>query len=92
MDLPKIMSKKEYDEFRARLEKKYGYEDMSNNEKVHFDSTIAQVAVDGDEKELQLERTRPNITSLTDKISTAKEHPKVTTKHGKKVGSLGFER
>ncbi len=45
---PKKVSQEEYDEFRSRMEDKYGYEDMSDEEKADFDSKIDQVAVVGD--------------------------------------------
>lgn len=45
---PKKVSQEEYDEFRSRMEDKYGYEDMSDEEKADFDAKIDQVAVVGD--------------------------------------------
>lgn len=42
---PKKVSREEYDEFRSRMEDKYGYEEMSDEEKEDFDSKISQVAV-----------------------------------------------
>lgn len=39
------VSQEEYDEFRSRMEDKYGYEDMSDAEKADFDAKIDQVAV-----------------------------------------------
>ena len=48
MPEPKKVSQEEYDEFRSRMENKYGYEDMSDEEKANFDEKIDQVAVVGD--------------------------------------------
>ena len=45
---PQKVSQEEYDEFRSRMEDKYGYEDMSDEEKADFDSKIEQVATVGD--------------------------------------------
>lgn len=45
---PKKVSQEEYDEFRSRMEDKYGYKDMSDEEKAAFDAKIDQVAVVGD--------------------------------------------
>lgn len=45
---PKKVSQEEYDEFRTRMEEKYGYDDMSDEEKADFDQKIDQVAVVGD--------------------------------------------
>ena len=45
---PQKVSQVEYDEFRSRMEDKYGYEDMSDEEKADFDSKIEQVAAVGD--------------------------------------------
>ena len=45
---PQKVSQEEYDEFRSRMEDKYGYEDMSDEEKADFDSKIEQVAAVGD--------------------------------------------
>lgn len=45
---PKKVSKEEYDEFRSRMETKYGYDEMSDEEKADFDAKIDQVAVVGD--------------------------------------------
>jgi len=42
---PRKVSKEEYDEFRSRMEDKYGYDDMSDEEKADFDAKIDQVAV-----------------------------------------------
>ena len=48
---PKKVSQEEYNEFRSRMEDKYGYEDMSDEEKAEFDSKIDQVAVVGDKND-----------------------------------------
>jgi hypothetical protein len=45
---PRKVSQEEYDDFRSRMEDKYGYEDMSDEEKADFDAKIDQVAVVGD--------------------------------------------
>ena len=45
MDDPQKVSQEEYDEFRSRMEEKYGYEDMSEEEKADFDAKLDQVAV-----------------------------------------------
>ena len=66
---PKKVSQEEYDEFRSRMEDKYGYEDMSDEEKADFDAKIDQVAVvgnktdntdntDGEERERELDHPR----------------------------------
>lgn len=66
---PKKVSQKEYGEFRSRMEDKYGYKDMSDEEKADFDSKIDQVAVvgdktdktdntDGEERERELDHPR----------------------------------
>lgn len=65
MEGPRKVSKEQYDEFRSKMEEKYGYDDMSDEEKKDFDEKIDQVAVvddktdktdqtdsdDGDERE-----------------------------------------
>lgn len=48
---PKKVSQEEYDEFRSRMEDKYEYKDMSDEEKADFDSKIDQVAVVGDKND-----------------------------------------
>lgn len=63
MTEPKKISQEEYDEFRSRIEEKYGYEDMSDDEKADFDAIIDQVAVvddddDPDQPERVLKPTR----------------------------------
>ncbi len=45
---PKKVTQEEYDEFRSKMEEKYNYDEMSDEEKKRFDSTIDQVAVVGD--------------------------------------------
>lgn len=45
---PKKVTQEEYDEFRSRMEDKYDYENMSDEEKADFDKKIDQVAVVGD--------------------------------------------
>lgn len=45
---PKKVTQEEYDEFRSNMEEKYGYEDMSDEEKADFDEKIDQVAVVGE--------------------------------------------
>ena len=42
------ITQEEYDEFRSRMEKKYGYDDMTDEEKAEFDEKLDQVAVVGD--------------------------------------------
>lgn len=64
---PNKISQEEYNEFRSRMEDKYGYEDMSDEEKADFDTKIDQVAVvgdktdttDDDDDEIELERDGP---------------------------------
>ena len=51
MSGPKKVTQEEYNEFRSRMEDKYGYEDMSDEEKAEFDSKIDQVAVVGDKND-----------------------------------------
>lgn len=48
MAKPKKVSENEYDEVRSRMEDKYGYEDMSDEEKKDFDYQIDQVVVVGE--------------------------------------------
>lgn len=48
MASPKKVTQEEYDELRSKLEDKYNYDDMSDEEKERFDSTMDQVAVVGD--------------------------------------------
>lgn len=48
MASPRKITQEEYDEFRSRMEEKYGYEDMTDEEKVEFDAKLDQVAVVGD--------------------------------------------
>ena len=66
---PKKVSQEEYDEFRSRMEDKYGYEDMSDEEKADIEEKIDQVAVvgnktdntdntDGEERERELDHPR----------------------------------
>lgn len=45
---PKKVTQEEYDELRSKMEEKYNYDDMSDEEKKRFDSTMDQVAVVGD--------------------------------------------
>ncbi len=45
---PKKVTQEEYDEFRSKMEEKYNYDEMSDEEKERFDSTMDQVAVVGD--------------------------------------------
>lgn len=45
---PKKLTQEEYDEFRSKMEEKYNYDEMSDEEKERFDSTMDQVAVVGD--------------------------------------------
>ena len=45
---PKKVTQEESDEFRSRMEDKYDYENMSDEEKADFDKKIDQVAVVGD--------------------------------------------
>lgn len=45
MATPRKITQDEYDEFRSRMEEKYGYEDMSDEEKAEFDEKLDQVAV-----------------------------------------------
>ena len=45
---PRKVTREEYDEFRSRMEEKYGYEGMSDEEKKDFDEKIDKVAVVGD--------------------------------------------
>lgn len=47
---PRKVSQEEYDEFRSRMEEKYGYDDMSDEEKADFDAKIDQVAVVDNDK------------------------------------------
>lgn len=42
---PQKMTQEQYDDFRAKMEAKYGYDDMSDEEKERFDKTMDQVAV-----------------------------------------------
>ena len=42
---PQKMTQEEYDDFRSKMEEKYGYDDMSDEEKERFDKTMDQVAV-----------------------------------------------
>lgn len=44
----KKVTQAEYDELRSKMEKKYNYNEMSDEEKERFDSTMDQVAVVGD--------------------------------------------
>ena len=48
---PRRIPKEEYDDFRSRIEERYGYENMSDEERAHFDSIIDQVAVVDDPSE-----------------------------------------
>ncbi|MCW6662805.1 hypothetical protein NHG23_02750 [Aerococcaceae bacterium NML190073] len=45
---PKKVTQEEYDELRSKMEEKYNYDEMSDEEKERFDSTMDQVAVVGD--------------------------------------------
>lgn len=45
---PKKITQEEYDEFRSKMEEKYNYDEMSDEEKERFDSTMDQVAVVGE--------------------------------------------
>lgn len=48
MACPKKVTQEEYDELRSKMEEKYNYDEMSDEEKERFDSTMDQVAVVGD--------------------------------------------
>lgn len=48
---PRKVTREEYDEFRSRMEEKYGYEGMSDEEKKDFDEKIDKVAVVGEKTE-----------------------------------------
>ncbi len=48
---PMKVSKEDYDKFRANMEDKYDYENMSDEEKADFDKKIDQVAVVDDNAE-----------------------------------------
>ena len=48
---PKKVTQEEYNEFRSRMEDKYGYDDMSDEEKEDFDNKIDQIAVVGDKND-----------------------------------------
>lgn len=69
---PKKVSQEEYDEFRSRMEDKYGYEDMSDEEKADFDAKIDQVAVVGDKTD------KTDTTDSTDGEEREREldHPR----------------
>ena len=45
---PKKVTQEEYDELRSKMEEKYNYDEMSDEEKERFDSTMDQVAIVGD--------------------------------------------
>ena len=64
---PKKVSQEEYYEFRSRMEDKYGYEDMSDEEKADFDAKIDQVAVVGDKTD------KTDTTDTTDDEDTDDE-------------------
>lgn len=69
---PKKVSQEKYDEFRSRMEDKYGYEDMSDEEKADFDAKIDQVAVVGDKTD------KTDTTDSTDGEEREREldHPR----------------
>ena len=48
---PKKVTQEVYDKFRSNMEKKYNYDEMSDEEKERFDSKIDEVAVVGDRAE-----------------------------------------
>lgn len=48
---PKKVTQEVYDKFRSNMEKKYNYDEMSDEEKERFDSKIDEVAVVGDKAE-----------------------------------------
>lgn len=48
---PKKVTQEEYDELRSKMEEKYNYDEMSDEEKERFDSTMDQVAIVGDKKD-----------------------------------------
>lgn len=45
MNEPKVVSQEDYDELRSRLEERYGYDAMSDEEKAAFDEKIRRIAV-----------------------------------------------
>ena len=45
---PKKVTQEEYDELRSKMEEKYNYDEMSDEEKERFDFIMEQVAVVGD--------------------------------------------
>lgn len=70
---PQKLSKEEYSDFRSKMEEKYGYDEMSDEEKERFNDTMDKVAVedtdkndktdntdDGDEPEGRQEREIPH--------------------------------
>jgi hypothetical protein len=50
---PQKMTQEEYDDFRSKMEEKYGYDDMSDEEKERFDKTMDQVAVVDENKDAE---------------------------------------
>ena len=68
---PKKVSQEEYDEFRSRMEDKYGYEDMSDEEKADFDAKIDQVAVVGD----KTDKTDTTDTTDDEERERERDHP-----------------
>lgn len=48
---PKKITQEEYDEFRSKMEDKYNYDEMSDEEKERFDATMDQVAVVDDKND-----------------------------------------
>lgn len=71
---PQKVSQEEYDEFRSRMEDKYGYEDMSDEEKADFDSKIEQVAAVGDKTDKTDDSD--NIDDSDDAREQELDHPR----------------
>lgn len=69
---PKKITQEEYDEFRSRMEEKHHYDEMSDEEKEHFDATLDKVAVVGD----KTDETDQTDDEETDKDDFEDGHPK----------------
>lgn len=66
---PQKMTQEEYDDFRSKMEEKYGYDDMSDEEKERFDKTMDQVAVvDENEDTEDVENTEDDDVEETEDL------------------------
>lgn len=67
---PKKVSQEEYDDLRGKMEEKYGYDKMSEDDKAKFDKTFDESVTVDDKKD----NTDQNDDDDDDTIDNGKEH------------------